>query len=229
MHQYRDKKKYFLFLFFILFFLTSINSQLFVEKKEFLYNLKSIEVVGLDEDLNTEIEQNLNFLINTNIFLLDKKILNNQIDKYSYIANYSIFKSYPSKIILKLKHANLLARTIKNNEFFLIGSNSKFINTEKFENFNYLPIVFGKFTAEEFILFKKSLSRSDLNYSKIKEIFFYPSGRIDIKTINDFTIKFPKRNIEEAMNLASKIIKSEKFNNNIIDLRVPNQIILSNE
>jgi hypothetical protein len=31
------------------------------------------------------------------------------------------------------------------------------------------------------------------------------------------------------MNLASKIIKSEKFKNNIIDLRVPNQIILSNE
>jgi len=78
-------------------------------------------------------------------------------------------------------------------------------------------------------LFKKSLSRSDLNYNKIQEIFFYPSGRIDLKTIDGFTIKFPIINIEEAMNLASKIIKSEKFKNNIIDLRVPNQIILSNE
>ena len=229
MHRYKDKKKYFLFLFLTLFFLSSINSQLFIEKKQSLYNLKSIEVVGLDEKLNTEIEQNLNFLINTNIFLLDKKILNNQINKYNYIENYSIFKSYPSKIILNLKHANLLARTFKNNEFLLIGSNSKFINTEKFDNFNHLPIVFGKFTAEEFILFKKSLSRSDLNYNKIQEIFFYPSGRIDLKTIDGFTIKFPIINIEEAMNLASKIIKSEKFNNNIIDLRVPNQIILSNE
>ena len=68
MHRYRDKKKYFLFLFLTLFFLSSINSQLFIEKKKSLYNLKSIEVIGLDEKLNTEIEQNLNFLINTNIF-----------------------------------------------------------------------------------------------------------------------------------------------------------------
>jgi len=85
MHRYRDKKKYFLFLFLTLFFLSSINSQLFIEKKQSLYNLKSIEVIGLDEKLNTEIEQNLNFLINTNIFFLDKKILNNQINKYNYI------------------------------------------------------------------------------------------------------------------------------------------------
>ena len=63
MHRYRDKKKYFLFLFLTLFFLSSINSQLFIEKKQSLYNLKSIEVIGLDEKLNTEIEQNLNFLI----------------------------------------------------------------------------------------------------------------------------------------------------------------------
>ena len=102
MHRYRDKKKYFLFLFLTLFFLSSINSQLFIEKKQSLYNLKSIEVIGLDEKLNTEIEQNLNFLLNTNIFFLDKKILNNQINKYNYIENYTIFKSYPSKIILKL-------------------------------------------------------------------------------------------------------------------------------
>lgn len=229
MHQYRDKRKYFLFLFLTLFFLSSINSQLFIEKKQSLYNLKSIEVIGLDKSLNIEIEQNLNFLINTNIFFINKQILNNQISKYNFIENYSIFKFYPSKIILKLKHTDLLARTIKNNEIFLIGSNSKFINVKKFNNFHYLPIVFGKFTAEEFILFKKILNRSDLNYKDIKEIFFYPSGRVDIKTIDNFIIKFPTKNIEEAMNIANKIIKNEKFNNNMIDLRVPNQIILSNE
>ena len=229
MHQYRDKRKYFLFLFLTLFFLSSINSQSFIEKKQSLYNLKSIEVIGLDKSLNIEIEQNLNFLINTNIFFINKQILNNQISKYNFIENYSIFKFYPSKIILKLKHTDLLARTIKNNEIFLIGSNSKFINVKKFNNFHYLPIVFGKFTAEEFILFKKILNRSDVNYKDIKEIFFYPSGRVDIKTIDNFIIKFPTKNIEEAMNIANKIIKNEKFNNNMIDLRVPNQIILSNE
>jgi len=229
MHQFRDRKKYFLFLFLNIFFLSSINSQLFIEKKQSFYNLKSIEVLGLEKSLNLEIEQNLNFLINTNIFFIDKQILNNQLNKYSFIENYSIFKFYPSKIILKLKHTNFLARTIKNNEIFLIGSNSKFINIKKFNNFYHLPIVFGNFNAEEFLLFKKIINNSDLNYNNIKEIFFYPSRRIDIKTKDNITIKFPIKDIKKAMNIASKIINNEKFNNNIIDLRVPNQIILSNE
>jgi len=73
MHRSKDKKKYFLFLFLSLFFLSSINSQLFIEKKQSLYNLKSIEVIGLEKSLNFEIEQNLNFLLNTNIFLLIRK------------------------------------------------------------------------------------------------------------------------------------------------------------
>ena len=68
MHQNRDKKKYFFFLFLIFFFLSSINSQIFVEKKQHFYNLKSIQVTGLDHNLNTKIEKSLNFLINTNIF-----------------------------------------------------------------------------------------------------------------------------------------------------------------
>ena len=40
-------------------------------------------------------------------------------------------------------------------KIFLIGSNSKFINIEKFSNYENLPIVFGKFTAEKFINLKK--------------------------------------------------------------------------
>ena len=47
--------------------------------------------------------------------------------------------------------------------------------------------------------FKKIIYQSDLNYNNIKEIFFYPSGRIDIKNKDNILIKFPIKNIEEAM------------------------------
>ncbi len=229
MHQYANKKNFYLFLFLIIFFLSSINSQLFVKKKESFYDLKSIEVIGLDKSINLEIERNLNFLKNTNIFFIDKKILKEQIDKYNFIENYNVIKIYPSKIILELKKAKFLARTIKNNEIFLIGSNGKFINTLKFKNYDNLPIVFGKFSAEKFILFTKILNKSDYNYNNIKEIFFYPSGRIDVKNIDNIIIKFPIQNLEEALSIANKIIKNGKFKNNIIDLRVSNQLILYNE
>ena len=61
MPQYIGKKKNILLLFLILFFLSSINNQLFVKKIESFYNLQSIKVVGLDSEINLEIEENLNF------------------------------------------------------------------------------------------------------------------------------------------------------------------------
>jgi len=229
MHPHTGKKKNILFIFLILFFLSSINSQLFVKKKESFYNINSIKVVGLDSKINTEIEENLNFLENTNIFFIDKEILKDQLTKYYFIENYNIFKSYPSKIILEVQQAEFLARTIRNNETLLIGSNSKFINTEKFSNYENLPIVFGKFTAEKFINFKKIINNSDLSYDNIKEIFFYPSGRIDIKNQDNILIKFPIKKLEESLEIAYQIINSKNFSNNVIDLRIPNQVILSNE
>ena len=228
MHQYIGKKKNILFLFLTLFFLSSINNQLFIKKKQSFYNIKSIKVVGLDNAINLEIEENLNFLINTNIFFIDKEILKDQLSKYNFIENYNIFKSYPSKIILELNQTNFLARTIKNNEIFLIGSNSEFINTDKFKVDNNLPIVFGKFTAEKFVNFKKIIDKSEIDFKNIKEIFFYPSGRIDIKNKDKVLIKLPLENLEESLNMAKKIINSD-LNNNIIDLRISNQLILSNE
>ena len=66
-------------------------------------------------------------------------------------------------------------------------------------------------------------------YLNINEIFFYPSGRIDIKNKDNLLIKFPIQNLEEAIIIVNKIIKNKNFRNNLIDLRVPNQLILSNE
>ena len=228
MLQYKDKKKNILLIFLILFFLTSINSQLFIKKKESLYKLKYIEVIGLDNKSNIEIEQSLSFLKNTNIFNIDKEILKDQITKYNFIENYNVFKSYPSKIILELEQTEFLARTLIENEIFLIGSNSEFINNEKFNIVMDLPIVFGKFTAEKFISFKKIIDKSEIDFKNIKEIFFYPSGRIDIKNKDKVLIKLPLENLEESLNMAKKIINSD-LNNNIIDLRISNQLILSNE
>ena len=229
MHQQTDKKKNIIFLLLILFFLSSINNQLFVEKKESFYNLQSIKVKGLNNSINLEIEEDLNFLKDTNIFFIDKKILKDQISKYNFIESYNIIKLYPSKIIVELQQAKLLAQTIKNNKTFLIGSNSKFINTEKFTNYGELPIIFGKFTPEKFLSFKKIIYNSDLNYNNIKEIFFYPSGRIDVKNKNNILIKFPIKNFEKSLKIASKIINNKNFNKKVIDLRISNQIILSNE
>ena len=105
----------------------------------------------------------------------------------------------------------------------------KLINIERFSNYENLPIVFGKFTAEKFINFKKIISQSDFSYKNIEEIFFYPSGRIDIKNQDNILIKFPIENLDESLKIAYQIINNKNFKNNVIDLRISNQVILSNE
>ena len=223
------KKKLFSFLFLVLLFATSINNKIFNEKKDAFYNLNSIEVIGLNEKFNSEIEKKLNFLKNTNIFYIDGQILIDQINNYDFIENFNIIKFYPSKIVVKLEKTEFLGKTIQNNKYFFIGSNGKFIDFEKFKEKVNVPTVYGKFTPEQFLRFNKIIKNIDLDYNSINEIFFYPSGRADIKMKNNLLIKFPKENLKEAIILANKIINNKNYTNNVIDLRVPNQLILSNE
>ena len=229
MQQQIGKKKFYLFLLIVLFFATSINNKIFNEKKDSFYNLDSIEVTGLNKKFNSEIEKKLNFLKNTNIFFIDGQVLIDQINNYNFIENFNIIKFYPSKILIKLKKTEFLAKTIQNNNYFFIGSNGKFINFEKFDEKVNLPIVYGKFTPTQFLKFNKIIKNIDLDQNSINEIFFYPSGRVDIKTRNNLIIKLPLENVKEAIIIVNKIINSKNYNNNIIDLRVPNQLILSNE
>ena len=229
MQQQIGKKRFYFFLLLILLFGTSINNKVFNEKKDLFYNLDSIEVTGLSEKFNLEIEERLNFLKNTNIFFIDEQVLIDQINNYNFIENFNIIKFYPSKILIKLKKTEFLAKTIQNNNYFFIGSNGKFINFEKFDEKVNLPIVYGKFTPTQFLKFNKIIKNIDLDQNSINEIFFYPSGRVDIKTRNNLIIKFPLENVKEAIIIVNKIINNKNLNNNIIDLRVPKQLILSNE
>ena len=161
---------------------------------------------------------------------IDEELLINKLDLYNYLQNYKVFKIYPSKIIIKLTQTNLLATTIKDNQKYIIGSNGKLINFEIFNLNNDLPHVFGNFSSEDFVSLTKIINQTDFGYKNIKDIFIFPSGRWDIKTKNNTTIKLPKEDIKYALIKAQKIIKSNELNdNNIIDLRIANQVILSNE
>jgi len=230
MHQSTDKKKKY-FLYFIIFLLLStINNLSLIRSKELLSNIKTIEVSGLKNNLNLSIKKNFEFLLNNNIFQIDKELLINKLDFYNYLQNYKVFKIYPSKIIIKLTQTNLLATTIKDNQKYIIGSNGKLINFEIFNLNNDLPHVFGNFSSEDFISLTKMINQTDLGYKNIKDIFIFPSGRWDIKTKNNITIKLPKEDTKYALIKAQNIIKSNVLNdNNVIDLRIANQVILLNE
>ena len=229
MRQSIDKKQKYIFLIIIFLFLTTINNTNFINNKYFSTNIQSIQVVGLTEDLNLQIQERLSYLKNNNIFYINKELLKKKIDEYKYIESFKVSKFYPKKIVLNLYQTNFLAITIKNNQKYILGSNGKLIKYELFNNYDNLPVIFGNFSTNDFLNFKKKFDQSLFKYKDIKFFFFYPSKRWDIQTIDNVVIKLPSKNTSLALERAKKIIESKQFNNNIIDLRITKQIILTNE
>ena len=93
-----------------------------------------------------------------------------------------------------------------------------------------LPYVFGKIDYSKFIIFKEIIDKSQFNYEDISSLYYFPNKRWNIKTNDNILIKLSDTNILESLNIAKNIINNKEFNNqNIIDLRIPNYIITSNE
>ena len=58
----------------------------------------------------------------------------------------------------------------------------------------------------------------------------FPSNRWDIKTKDGLLIKLPEKNIAESLQFVQLVKSQEEFKNkNVMDLRISNNIILSNE
>ena len=114
--------------------------------------------------------------------------------------------------------------------FKLFVVNSGLINSVTSKLFIILLGFNSKFniSSEDFVAFIDSINQTDFNYNEITDIFFFQSGRWDIKTKNNHTIKLPKENLKKAFIKASKIIKNNNLDHKLIDLRIPNQVILMN-
>jgi len=124
-----------------------------------------------------------------------------------------------------------LAITNKKNKKFYIGSNGRLIPINQIKDTNNkLPFVYSKSNYIDFVKLKEIIDKSEFKFEEIESFYYFPSNRWDIKTKDGFLIKLPKKNIVNSLKFAELIKTSNKFKNKkIIDLRVSNNIILSNE
>ena len=227
MVQSKGKKK--LFLYFIIFILLSTISNNSINNRDIsFFGINNINVSGLSNKNNLKVKNDLSKILLKNIFLINKDSFIKILSKNSLIESFKIKKIYPNSIKIDLTETNLVGITNSDNKFFFIGSNGKLI---KYENKHAeLPFVFGKINYIDFIKFKKIIDKSKFDFKEIDSIYFFPSNRWDIKTINGLLIKLPEKKILESLELASKIKKNIQFDNNkIIDLRISGHIIVSNE
>ena len=222
MHQKRNKK--ILLLFFLFLLIGTLNN------KNLEFNnfgkINEIIVTGLEENYNIELMKELNFLKLENLFFLDKKEIKKILNKNNYIEEYFVIKKYPSTLNIKIDKAVFLAQIKKDNINYLLGSNGKLVRS--YDKENKVPMIFGEVNYKYFFYFKNIIEESDFDYNKIKNLFFYKSGRWDIETDNGILIRLPKENLKKSLNFALEIMNKNQFKKIIkIDLRQKNQVIIN--
>ena len=219
----RINKKILIYLFLFLF-LGTLNNQkilMFVLPK-----INEIEVEGLSKKKNSELLEKLRYIKIYNLFFLDQEKIKKLFDTFNNIESYTIKKKYPSSLKVEITEARPLAYIKQDDKIFILGSNQKLI-----ENLNdklEIPFIFGEFKLNEFFELKKEIEKSKFFYSDIKNFYSFKSGRWDLETLSGKLIKLPKNNIQDALNLCSKILIDKNFKDKkIIDLRLKKKLIVN--
>ena len=225
-----DKKIKIIFYILLILFLSTFNNINIHKLKKNFFLIEDLKINGVNEKLTLDINSKLKKYLRSNLLLLNKNYIQNDMNEFPFIESYTIFKKYPSQIILNIKETELIAKTFNNNKIQYVGSNGKIIGENYYENTKKLPKVFGNFKAQELLRVFLSLENNNFILSEITDLYYFNSGRWDIKFKNDLLIKLPISKLDNSINIAKKFIEKEKITGNIIiDLRVANQVIISNE
>ena len=214
MHQ-RISKKIFIYLFFFISLVTVNKINLLSLNFPLISNL---DISGLNNFEEKKFKEDLDFLKNKNILLLDKDEISKKIYSNKIVEDLFIFKKYPSELRIFIKKTNFLAITKKNNQNYYIGSNGNFIISKN--NSGNLPFIFGDVKTEEFLKFKSHIDRSKFDFDQIENLSFFKSKRWNIETKNGIIVKLPLNDLDLSLETLSKIINEEQFKNvKVIDLR----------
>ena len=221
MHQLIDKKKKILIYLLFLFILSSIFNQ---ELKKFFIN--NFLVNKLDYN-NLKLNIQLDEIIGKNILTLNKNEIISFIDNYPILQSFQINKIYPNSLKIDFIETNIIAKFYKDGELFYLGENEKFflVNDKNID----VPIIKGFFEINNANNFLKLLKKSDLDLKSIASLISYPSERWDIVFKNNLIIKLPINSDLKLIETAKLVLLNSEIEKKVIDLRIKNKMILSNE
>ena len=229
MLQLINKKKIYFYLFSLLFLSTIFNHNLIINLKS-TFKITDIKIDQTKKEIDEIILLNTSFLLGENIFFLKKKILLEKLNKLNFIESIKIEKKYPSTINIKTKLTNLIAITYIDQKKYFVGSNGNYILEKNISNKKRLPIIFGKFNPEDFILLQKKILNQKIDPNLIIKYYYHKNKRWDLYFENDIVIQLPNNNIDKALKLYKNFeLNYEISTNSIIDLRIQNRLIFRNE
>ena len=222
MHQRKSKKL--LIYFFLLIIVSSISNNSINNFK--LNKTQEINISGLNEEDNLKLLNEIKNLSLDNVYFVNKSEIKKIINANSLIEKYEVFKKYPSTINIKIMKTTFYAKINNEGKTFLIGSNGKL--TLNKSDYSELPYIFGKPNINEFLKLKKIIDKSKFSYKQIKDLYFFPSNRWDLKLKDDILLRLPNEPTYETLNYLHEFLENYKRESlNIVDARIENQIILN--
>jgi len=221
MHQLIDKKKKILIYLLFLFILSSTFNQ---ELKKFF--IKNFLVNKLDYK-NLKLNIQLNEIIGQNILTLNKNEIISFVDNYPILHSFQINKIYPNSLKIDFIETDIIAKFYKDGELFYLGENEKFflINDKNID----VPTIKGFFEINNINNFLKLLKKSELDLKSIDSLISYPSTRWDIVFKNNLIIKLPINSDLKLIETVKLVLLNSEIEKKVIDLRIKNKMILSNE
>ena len=221
MHQ-RTNRKIIIYL-FLFAILASVNNFKYINLQ--LFKIDLINISGLNDTENSNLYEIITNYKKKNIFFIDNLEISKNINSNNLVEKFWVFKEYPSTININLIKTNFLGITKINNIDYLIGSNGKLIKKRNDQVFD-LPFIFGSVDANDFLILKEILDKSNFNVSKIENFYYFNSNRWDIKTKKGLVIRLPSEINVNLLNTVNQIIEDENFKNiKTLDFRQTNQII----
>ena len=221
MHQ-RTNRKIIIYL-FLFAILASVNNFKYINLQ--LFKIDFINISGLNDMENSNLYEKITDYKKKNIFFIDNLEISKNINSNNLVEKFWVFKEYPSTININLIKTNFLGITKINNIDYLIGSNGKLIKKRNDQVVD-LPFIFGSIDANDFLILKEILDKSNFDASKIENFYYFKSNRWDIKTKKGLVIRLPSEVNVNLLNTVNQIIEDENFKNiKTLDFRQTNQII----
>ena len=229
MLQSISKKRIYFYLLILLVLSSTFNLNI-ISKLKKLNLINNINIVGLNNKETAILEKNLEIFKKRNIFFINKKEIDQRLTKNSFLENYTIIKILPSKLLVRVKKTEFIGSTIFEGEKYYIGKNGKLTNISLVEKQFNLPQIFGNFKVNELLKLHKILNLHNIDIKEIQKYYYFKSNRWDIKNNDDVILKLPSKNIQHALRNYQSLLRSSKsIDGKLIDLRIKNKIILTDE
>lgn len=217
-------KKRFLVAMSLLFLLTTYktknNNNIFLKLQIEDVIIENNKIVS-----NEEIQKNISFVYDTNIFLITSETIEESLKKIEFIESFKIKKIYPNELKIKIFEKKPIAIIQNKQEKKYYTSSGSVINYIKLKEYEALPIVFGD--EKNFNIIYNDLKIINFPINEIKKFYLFESKRWDLVTNKNQTIKLPVNNyaqsLENFLNIKEEA-NLKKFK--IFDYRIKNQLIL---